>query len=74
MYFYMSSFSISLFSKIVICFLTSWILWIIFIIRPCKNDLARCHKSTYIIYMLIGLIIIDSSWKPQDFFSTKIFF
>ena len=67
-----SSFGIRLLLQHAQRFMTQLPLRILLIFCPCQNDLSGLYKRTDIIHMLIRLILINASRKPDDFLCTKI--
>ena len=67
------------FSAFCICFLFQHlqisqrhgILRICLILCPCKHNLSGPYKSAHVIHMLIGFILIDSTWKPDNLVDTE---
>ena len=52
---------------------TALVLRILFVVFPCKDDLAWSDELTDVIDMTISVFVfIDSVWDPEDFFCTTI--
>ena len=48
-------------------------MYVLFIIRPCQHRLPRLDEGADIVYMLIGLVVVDPAGKPKHLGHPQIF-